>query len=125
MVRVAMDEQDWTVVCGGQKLTKAGPQFGLDAMARVAPGPADLLTAALDATDLAPDTSTVFLVTGPHRPFIDLQRAAGQFPPEVSKVIVIVDPFAEHGIRHGGGLTILTLSKLEELRSLLVSGVVR
>ena len=89
------------------------------------PGPADLLPMALDAVDLAPDTSTVFLVTGPLRPFIELQRAVGQFPPEVSKVIVVVDPAADHGIRHGGGLVILTLARLEDLRTLLVSGVSR
>jgi hypothetical protein len=32
---------------------------------------------------------------------------------------------ADHGIRHGGGLVILTLSALEDLRTLLVSGVAR
>jgi hypothetical protein len=97
----------------------------LDAMSRVVPGPVDLLRSALATTDLAPDASTCFIVTGPHRPFIDLQRAAGHFPPEVSKVIVVVDPEARHGIRHAGGLTLLTLSRLEELRTLLVSGVPR
>ncbi len=125
MLRAALDEQDWTVVCGDQRMSKTGPQLGLDAMARVQPGPIDLLALALDATDLAPDTSTAFIVTGPHRPFIDLQRAAGQFPPEVNRVIVVVDPHAAHGIRHGGGLVILTLSQLEDLRMLLVSGVAR
>ncbi len=94
-------------------------------MARVEPGPVDLLGLALDGTDLAPDTSTLFIVTGPHRPFIHLQRAGGQFPPEVRRVAVVVDPHANHGVRHGGGLVILTLSRLEDLRVLLVSGVAR
>lgn len=125
MVRAALDEQDWTVVCADQRMSKTGPQLGLDAMARVEPGPIDLLAVALDATGLAPDTSTAFIVTGPHRPFIELQRAAGQFPPEVNRVVIVVDPSADHGIRHGGGLVILTLSRLEDLRMLLVSGVAR
>ncbi|WP_083707500.1 DUF58 domain-containing protein [Intrasporangium flavum] len=125
MVRVMLDEQDCTMVCGEQKVSRSVPQVGLDAMARVEPGPIDLFSVSLDATDLAPDTSTVFIVTGPHRPFIELQRAAGQFPPEVTRVIVVVDPAAEHGIRRGGGLTILTLSALEDLRSLLFTGVAR
>jgi hypothetical protein len=125
MVRVMLDEQDCTMVCGEQKVSRSVPQVGLDAMARVEPGPIDLFSVSLDATDLAPDTSTVFIVTGPHRPFIELQRAAGQFPPEVTRVIVVVDPLAEHGIRRGGGLTILTLSALEDLRSLLFTGVAR
>jgi hypothetical protein len=125
MVRVMLDEQDCTIVCGDQKVTKSVPQVGLDAMSRVEPGPVDLFSVSLDAADLAPDTSTCFIVTGPHRPLIDLQRAAGQFPPEVTRVILVVDPLADHGIRHGGGLVILTLSRLEDLRMLLVSGVAR
>ena len=125
MVRAALDEQDWTVICANQRVSRSGPQLGLDAMARIEPGPVDLLGLALDGTDLAPDTSTVFIVTGPHRAFIDLQRTAGQFPPEVSRVVVVVDPHADHGVRHGGGLVILTLSRLEDLRVLLVSGVAR
>ena len=125
MVRVMLDEQDCTLVCRDQRVTKAVPQIGLDAMSRVRPGPVDLLTTSLDALDLAPDTSTVFLVTGPHRPLLALQRAAGQFAPEVSKVVVVVDPRSEHGIRHAGGLTILTVGRLEQLRTLLVAGVAR
>ncbi|KRB46938.1 DUF58 domain-containing protein [Terrabacter sp. Root181] len=125
MVRVMLDEQDCTIVCGPQKVTKSVPQVGLDAMSRVEPGPVDLFTTSLDAAELAPDTSTCFIVTGPHRPFIELQRAAGQFPPEVSRVIVVIDPEADHGIRRGGGLVILTLATLEDLRTLLVSGVAR
>ncbi|MEW1952199.1 DUF58 domain-containing protein [Terrabacter sp. NPDC080008] len=125
MVRVMLDEQDCTIVCGSHKVTKSVPQVGLDAMSRVEPGPADLLPASLEAAELAPDTSTCFLVTGPHRPFVELQRAAAQFPPEVTRVVVVVDPQADHGIRRGGGLTILTLARLEDLRSLLVSGVAR
>ena len=125
MVRVMLDEQDCTVVCGLLRVTQAVPQVALDAMSTVEPGPADLLTMALDGVELAPDTSTCFLVTGPHRPFIDLQRAAGQFPSEARTVVVVVDPQADHGIRHGGGLVILTLSALEDLRTLLVSGVAR
>ena len=125
MVRVMLDEQDCTIVCGSQKVTKAVPQVGLDAMSRVEPGPVDLFTTSLDAADLAPDTSTCFIVTGPHRPFIELQRAAGQFPPEVTRVIVVLDPQADHGIRRGGGLVILTLAALEDLRTLLVGGVAR
>ncbi|MEO7448808.1 MAG: DUF58 domain-containing protein [Humibacillus sp.] len=125
MVRVMLDEQDTTLVCRDQKVSRTVPQVGLDAMARVVPGPVDLLTTSLDAVDLAPDTSTVFLVTGPHRPLLDLQRAAGQFAQEVSKVVIIVDPRADHGIRRGGGLTILNVARLEQLRALLAAGMSR
>ncbi|GAB3063624.1 DUF58 domain-containing protein [Intrasporangium mesophilum] len=122
MLRAMLDEQECTLVCGPQRVSRALAQLGLDAMSRVEPGPIDLFAVSRDAAELAPDTSTCFLVTGPRRPFIELQRAAGQFPPEVSRVVIIVDPRAQHGVRRGGGLTILTLSALEDLRLLLVSG---
>lgn len=125
MVRVMLDEQDTTIVCGPHRVSKSVPQVGLDAMSRVLPGPVDFLAMAMDAAELAPDTSTVFIVTGPHRPFIELQRAAGQFPPEVAKAVIVIDPRADHGIRHGGGLVILTLRGLDDLRALLVAGVAR
>ncbi len=122
VARVLLDEQDATIVCRDQSASRVVPQLALDAMSRVRPGPVDLLATALAGTDLAPDTSTCFLVTGPHRPFIEIQRAAGQFPPEVRTVVVIVDPRADHGIRHVAGLVILTLSRLDQLRPLLVAG---
>lgn len=43
----------------------------------------------------------------------------------MTRVVVVIDPEADHGIRRGGGLTILTLARLEDLRPLLVSGVAR
>ena len=43
----------------------------------------------------------------------------------MTPVIVVVDPRADHGIRRGGGLSILTLSALEDLRPLLFTGVAR
>lgn len=125
MLRSMLDDQDCTVVCGDQKVSRSVPQVGLDALSRVVPGPVDLVGKALEVLDLAPDLSTCFIVSGPHRPFIELQRAAGQFPPEVRAVAVVVDPAAAHGIRHAGGLIVLTLSRLDDLRSLLVSGVSR
>ncbi len=125
VARVLLDEQDATIVCRGETASRVIPQVALDAMSRVRPGPVDLLATALAATELAPDTSTCFLVTGPHRPFIEIQRAAGQFPPEVRTVVVIVDPRADHGIRHAAGLVVLTLSGLEQLRPLLVAGLGR
>jgi Protein of unknown function DUF58 len=124
-VRSIMDEQDTTVVCGAQRASRTTIQLTMDSLSRVELGTFDLFQLAVSAASLAPDTSIAFMVTGPHRPFIELQRAAGQFDPEVKAVVVVVDPDQRHGIRRGGGLVILTLSHLEDLRSLLVSGVTR
>src|SRR6478752_3712448 len=78
---------------------------------------------ALRAVDLAGDTSILFVVTGPHRPFVELQRAGPQFGPEVRNVIVVVDPDATAGIKRGGGLTILTVTNLADLRRVMAAGV--
>ncbi len=122
-LRVMRDEQDATVVTGSHEISRSTPHLMLDTLARVEPAAADLVPLALRGLELAPDTSTVFIITGPHRSFLDIQRAAGQFPPEVRAVVVVVDPGATRGIRHGGGLVILTIGELSHLRSVLVAGV--
>ena len=123
VLRVMRDEQDTTIVCGSHDISRSTPQLTLDVLARVEPAPADLTALALRAVDLAGDTSILFVVTGPHRPFVELQRAGAQFGPEVRNVIVVVDPEATAGIKRGGGLTILTVTNLADLRRVMAAGV--
>ena len=63
------------------------------------------------------------MITGPRRPFVELQRAASQFGPEVRTVVIVVDGAAERGIRPAGGLTVLTVDTLDRLRQVLAAGV--
>lgn len=77
----------------------------------------------MTAAALAPDTSVVLLATGPGREFVDLQRSAAQFGPEVRTVVVVVDSETGRGIRHAGGLTLLSLDALASLRVALAAGV--
>ena len=123
VLRVIRDEQDTTIVCGSHDISRSTPQLTLDVLARVEPAPVDLTTLALRAVDLAGDTSILFVVTGPHRPFVELQRAGAQFGPEVRNVVVVVDPDSTAGIRRGGGLTILTVTGLADLRRVMAAGV--
>ena len=123
VLRVMRDEQDTTIVCGSHDISRSTPQITLDVLARVEPAPVDLTTLALRAVDLAGDTSILFVVTGPHRPFVELQRAGAQFGPEVRNVVVVVDPDSTAGIRRGGGLTILTVTGLADLRRVMAAGV--
>jgi uncharacterized protein (DUF58 family) len=123
VLRVMRDEQDTTIVCGSHDISRSTPQLTLDVLARVEPAPVDLTALALRAVDLAGDTSILFVVTGPHRPFVELQRAGAQFGPEVRNVIVVVDPDATAGIKRGGGLTILTVAGLADLRRVMAAGV--
>ena len=68
------------------------------------------------------DASVAILVTGSQRPFIQVQRALAQFEVEVIRVALVIDPDAQVGVRHAGGLTILTVRELGDLRRVLFSG---
>lgn len=122
-MRVVADEQECTLSCADQLVSATPGPLMLDAMSRVRPGDADILKLALDTARVAPDASTAFVVTGPHRDFLQLQRALGQFASEVRKVVVMIDPTSEPGIKSASGLTILTLAELGDLRRLLATGV--
>ncbi|MFW5470349.1 DUF58 domain-containing protein [Knoellia sp. CPCC 206435] len=121
-VRSILDEQDTTVVCHDRRISRSTAPLTLDTFARAAVGPIDVFAAAGDASALAPDASVAILVTGSHRPFIQVQRALAQFEVEVIKVALVIDPDAQVGVRHAGGLTILTVRELADLRRVLFSG---
>ena len=123
VLRAMRDEQDATIVCGSHDISRSTPQLTLDTLARVEPAPVDVTGLALRAVDLAGDTSILFVVTGPNRPFVELQRAGAQFGPEVRTVAVVVDPDTAAGIKRGGGLTILTVTSLADLRRVVAAGV--
>ncbi|GAA1881325.1 DUF58 domain-containing protein [Lapillicoccus jejuensis] len=123
VVRAILDEMDATLVVGDHRVTKAAAPRYLDELSRAEPAPVSLLRAATSAVELAPDTSTVFLVTGPHRPFLEIRRALGQFPPEVRAVAVVVDPRGAGGLQRGDGLAFLSLRSLSDLRPLVQAGL--
>lgn len=122
-VRSIMDEQDTTIVCNDQRISRSTAPLTLDTFSRASVGPVDIFGATGDAAALAPDASIAVLVTGSHRPFIQVQRALAQFEVEVIKVALVIDPDAQVGVRRAGGLTILTVRELTDLRRVLFSGV--
>ncbi len=123
-VRAILDEQDTTVACRDQRASRTTASLTLDSLARVETGPHDLLALCGDALALAPDTSIAFLVTGSRRSFIDQRRALGQFETEVHKVVLTVDGTQDVGVKKVGGLTLLSIRHLEDLRAVLVGGLV-
>lgn len=122
-VRSIMDEQDTTIVCNDQRISRSTAPLTLDTFARASVGPMDVFGSTGDAAALAPDASIAVLVTGSHRPFIQVQRALAQFEVEVIKVALVIDPDAQVGVRRAGGLTILTVRELTDVRRVLFSGV--
>lgn len=121
--RSILDEQGTTTLCHDQTVHRGTAQIMLDAMARASLGPVDLAAVAIKALRLAAETSVVFVVSGPLRAFIDLQRCTGQFDPAVRTVVIVVDESKQAMIQHAGGLTMLTLSRLEELGGLLRAAI--
>lgn len=123
LVRAILDEYDATFLSGPHAMTRGTGKAALDACSRAEPGPESLVSVAVRGNRLAPDTSVLFLVTGPHTDFLTLQRAAAQFPIETTKVALRVDSEAQPSLRSAGDLPLLTLARLEELPALLRWGL--
>jgi uncharacterized protein (DUF58 family) len=122
-VRAHLDEQDFTVLSRGASASRTSSALALDELARVELGPQDLYGLAGDGLALAPDTSMAVLVTGPATPFLQVQRALGRFENEVLKVALTVDQGQRVGVKNVGGLTLMNLHGLGDLRAVL-AGVV-
>ncbi len=124
VVRSILDEQEATILCNDEAASRMTISLSLDALSRASIGPVDIFAACGEARRLAPDTSVAVLISGPKRPFIEIQRALAQFEPEVNKVAVVVDPSERVGVRRAGGLTILVVGELADLRRVVQGGVV-
>ncbi|KRC54963.1 hypothetical protein ASE19_05805 [Nocardioides sp. Root79] len=123
LVRALLDEYDASFVSGTNQASKVGGKAVLDVCARAEQQGDDLVTAAGRAARLAPDTSLLFLVAGPHTDFVQLQRAANQFPIDVTTVAMRVDAELAPSLRTAGDLPLLSLGRLDQLPALLRWGV--
>ena len=121
--RSHLDEQDFTIITRDSTTSRATAPLALDALARVELGAGDLYSLAGEVVAIAPDTSMAVLVTGPRTPFIQVQRALGQFENEVLKVCLTIDPKERLGVKNVGGLTLMNIHTLVDLRAVLM-GVV-
>ena len=122
-MRSILDEQDTTVVVNDQSASRTTAPLTLDSFARASVGPVDVFASSGEASALAPDASVGLLVTGSHRPFIQIQRALAQFEVEVIKVALVIDPDTEVGVRRLGDITLLSVRELADLQRVLFSGV--
>ncbi len=118
-LRVARDEQEVTVLAGEHVTSgAAGPRL-LDLYSRAELADHGLADLVRRANRIAPDLSTVLLVTGSTTPYLELQRAAGEFPPEVRTVALQIDPTRPSGLREAHGIVLVTLRRLADLPALL------
>ncbi|KRF23257.1 DUF58 domain-containing protein [Phycicoccus sp. Soil803] len=118
--RAHMDEQDFTIVCRDSSASRTSAPLAMDALARVELGPSDLYAMAGEGLSLAPDTSMAVLVTGSATPFIQVQRALGRFESEVLRVALTIDRDQRVGVKNVGGITLMNIHALGDLRAVLV-----
>jgi uncharacterized protein (DUF58 family) len=118
-VRAIRDDQDTALLVGAHGALDATAQHALDTLSRAELSGEDLNVLAAKAFRSVPQTSIAFMVTGPSVSFVDLRRAAGNFPLETRVIALQVRSDAKAGVRSSGGLTIAQLSTLKELPAIL------
>jgi uncharacterized protein (DUF58 family) len=76
------------------------------------------------AAKTAPDATYAIIITGANSTFHSLRRAAAQLSTAVRVTLIRVDPVATSGMVTASNPTALNLTRLEDLRGLLVRGEV-
>ena len=64
--------------------------------------------------------SVAVIVTGSRVPLTELRRSALAFGPGIATIAVVCDPRARPSVQHLGGLTVVTVALLDDLRSLMI-----
>lgn len=106
---------------GLRSLAAHRPDRLLDDLARIdrvdqAPGLREL---ARSVADQLSQVSLAFLVCGGTVPGLELRAAANSFPSQVRVIAVVCDPDVEPGLRPVGGLDVLHVGLLDDLRHAL------
>ena len=123
VVRAVLDEFDVSFVCGSHASSGGEGHTSLDAVCRAELGTAGIVASARRATNVAPDTSLLFLVGGPQTPFTDVLRAAAAFPPEVRRYAILVEPEGTSRVTEAAGLRVLHVAAKDDLGGILAWSV--
>lgn len=116
MVQSIKDEQEATVVCNDGLASRTTVPLVLDTLTTASIGRVDLVRSARAVVQHAPDSSVAVLCTGPGRAFLEIQQCLGEFEVEVHKVAIIVDPRARTGLKRVRGMSVITITELEDLQ---------
>jgi uncharacterized protein (DUF58 family) len=123
-VRALQDEMDVTVVAGRHAVDRGDRARVLDTFSRVQAWQAGLPALTARLVTMAPATSVVVLVTGGHTPVAELRRSTAQLGPQVRLLTLRVDPDRASSLASAHGLTVLSMSQLEDLSRLVTAGAV-
>jgi uncharacterized protein (DUF58 family) len=123
LVRALRDGYDVSFLSGDAVMSMATGRAALDVCSRAEATARSMVDVAAHAARVAPDTSVVFLVTGPESPFLTLQRAAGQFGVETGRAALRVDSTKAPTLRTTGDLPVITIASLDQLSLVLRWGL--
>lgn len=118
-VRAVLDDFRTSFVCGGQASSGNSGHAALDAICRAGLGRTGLVPAAHRAARVSPETSLLFVISGPGASFTDLTRAGATFGPEVRRILMVVDSTAPTGAAEADDVPILRLATRTDLAALL------
>ena len=118
-IRAVLDEFETSFMCGDQASSGSNGNLALDAICRAGFGNTGLATSARRAAAVSPETSLLFLVTGPGATFTQMRRAASAFPAEVRRIAMVVDATVNSRATDADGIPILHLANKADLGALL------
>lgn len=118
-VQAVLDEFDTSFMCGDQAATGNNGHLALDAICRARLGATGLAQSAQRAAVVSPDTSLLFLITGPGATFTQMRLAASVFPTEVRRIAMVVDATVTSRATDADGIPILHLADKADLGALL------
>lgn len=118
-VRALLDDFETSFMCGDQAASGSNGNLALDAICRSGTGESGLAASAHRAAAVSPDTSLLFLITGPGATFAQMRRAATAFPVEVRRIAMVVDRTVRSRAADADGIPILHLADKADLAALL------
>lgn len=123
-IRAIRDARTVSVLTSSGTLNTLTPTRLLDDLSGVdlAPGAAALRALSRKAAAAVDGLSVAFLLCGSATPLAALRAAAAGFPLGVEVVAVVCDPGARPGLRRAGGLSLLTIGFLDDLKHSLARG---
>ncbi|GAA2394876.1 hypothetical protein Cme02nite_54900 [Catellatospora methionotrophica] len=126
-VEAVREELDVAVLVADQQVRRQGArrltsQQVLDACSRAGLGRRRFADLIGDGVRQAQDVTFAFVVTGSRPDFATLRRCASRVPRHVRTAVVRVVPGASPAVAPGASVSVLTMGKLSDLRSLLRKG---
>lgn len=122
-IRTVLDDQEVTVLVGDHAIAGAATTRVRDIFSRAELGEHGVIDLTRRATRISPDVSLALLVVGSAVPLERVLQAAHEFPVEVRRIALRIDPTQPTSIRESRGISLLSLQRLGDLPNLLAGAI--